>query len=262
MRALAAAMALLACEGGGEPSAARAASDAGRDAAPHAEPDASATTRDVPGAPDASLALPDRSAPDAASPGDVFAPVPDAARDLAAADAPAVDARLAGCVELVALGDFTIFAYEASRADDGGGPCSRPGALPWTGVTVAEAAAACEAGGFSLCTHDQWHRACAGPEENRFPYGPRYVNAACNDHLSGGNALEPTGNRPDCHTAAGVFDLSGNVWELTAESERRGGSFRVNASTFREEYAGCVEALSVNELFADDDTGFRCCGGP
>lgn len=171
------------------------------------------------------------------------------------------------CVATVALGGYEIFAFEASRPDataaergaDGASVCSRPGVLPWTDLTVAQARAACETVGFSLCTNAQWQAACSGPDMNLFPYGGPHVDALCNDHIAGGNALEPTGGRPDCHTPTGIYDQSGNVWEMTAEGERRGGSWRVNASTYQQEYAGCFESLFINDQYADADLGFRCC---
>jgi hypothetical protein len=207
--------------------------------------------------------------------GDALRPAADApAADARPTDArvtdasPTPDAALARpCVATVALDGYEIFAFEASHPDataaergvDAAGVCSRPGVLPWTDLTVAQARTACETIGFSLCTNAQWQAACSGPDMNLYPYGGPHVDALCNDHIAGGNALEPTGQRPDCHTPTGIYDQSGNVWEMTAEGERRGGSWRVNASTYQQEYAGCFESLFINEQYADADLGFRCC---
>lgn len=186
-------------------------------------------------------------------------------------DAAALDAAalVEGCRTVVDRGDYVIFAYEASLPDateaspgvDESEVCSRAGVLPQTNVTFAQATAACARTGFALCTNAQWEPACAGPDMSLFPYGGPHADAVCNDHIAGGNALEVTGNRPGCHTADGIYDLSGNVWEITAESERRGGSWRLNASTYQSEYAGCFEHLFINEFYADTDVGFRCCRG-
>ncbi len=199
---------------------------------------------------------------------DVFVPTADATAPEPDAADPALDAATGlPCVATVALDGFEIFAYEASHPDataldrgvEPASVCSRPGVLPWTDLTVAQAQAACATIGFALCTNAQWQSACAGPDMNLFPYGGPHVDALCNDHIAGGNALEPTGSRPDCHTPTGIYDQSGNVWEMTADGERRGGSWRVNASTYQQEYAGCFESLFINEQYADADLGFRCC---
>lgn len=59
---------------------------------------------------------------------------------------------------VVTIGDLEIFAYEASRVDatseqagvDDGRACSRASVLPFGGVELAEASAACTASGFTL----------------------------------------------------------------------------------------------------------------
>ncbi|MCB9549326.1 MAG: SUMF1/EgtB/PvdO family nonheme iron enzyme [Myxococcales bacterium] len=166
------------------------------------------------------------------------------------------------------LGGYEIFAHEASRpdarADDAGaaegGACSRPGVLPWVNLTRAEAEAACAASGFHLCTDAEWQDACGGAERHwAFPYSAEHIPGRCNDHVSGTGALQPTGAEADCRTPEGVFDLSGNVWEMTADGSRRGASWRVNAVMFRTEAARC-DVFYVNaEAFYADDLGFRCC---
>jgi formylglycine-generating enzyme required for sulfatase activity len=209
------------------------------------------------------------AAPDGAATVDAAAaPTPDAASDAAAALPP--DAAVSPtCRQTVRVGGYEIFTYEASRPDatqasagaDETEVCSRAGVLPWTLLTHAEATAACASAGFALCTNEQWQVACAGPDMELFPYGGPHADAVCNDHIAGGNALEPTGARPGCRTASGIYDLSGNVWEITAESDRRGASWRLNASTYQQEYAGCFEHVFINDAYADDDVGFRCCRG-
>ncbi len=70
----------------------------------------------------------------------------------------------------VDLGGTEIMAYEASRPDATGalpgsvesiGPCSKPGALPWTEVSYVEAQAQCATIGARLCTETEWEDACA-----------------------------------------------------------------------------------------------------
>jgi hypothetical protein len=177
----------------------------------------------------------------------------------------------AGCLDaVVRVGDLEIFAHEASRADateaaagaDATAACSRPGVLPWADATLPEARAACAASGFALCDGADWLAACGGAEYRLFPYGAVHQAGACNDHVSGSAALEPTGARADCRTPEGVFDLSGNLAEMTEDAMKRGGSFRVNAVMYQPTYAQCDAQLRVFEGVHSDEVGFRCCRRP
>jgi hypothetical protein len=170
--------------------------------------------------------------------------------------------------ELVRVGDLWVFPYEASRTDaaagaegeDTGRACSVPGVVPWVRITVEEADAACQASGMRLCSGAEWQLACDGGVENRaFPYGEIHRPGVCNDHVSGSGTLETTGNREDCVTADGLYDMSGNVWELTRENERRGASYRINAIMFRVDSARCDNPFAVEPEYTARDVGFRCC---
>lgn len=174
-----------------------------------------------------------------------------------------------GCLgAVVQVAGVEIFQYEASRPDatgdnagaDDSAACSRPGVLPWTFLTIAEARAACEASGFRLCHGEDWQSVCTGdPPMRPWPYGSGYQPSVCNDHINGAGMLEPTGARDGCRTPEGVFDLSGNVWEFTDEGDKRGSSYKLNAVMFRQEVTSCLQTYSVLDFFEDDDVGFRCC---
>lgn len=200
----------------------------------------------------------DRATPAAsdAAPSDAAAP------DAAPLDGPPVstpDAAADDCLAtLVRVGDFEIFAYEASQGDDGRA-CSRPDALPWGDLDLEAARAACVASGFALCTGDQWLLACGGEAHRPFPYGAEHRDGVCNDHVSGSAMREAGGARPDCHTPEGVFDLSGNLAEMADDATKRGGSFRVNAVQYQVEHARCDAQFRVFDGVVSDDVGFRCC---
>lgn len=186
-----------------------------------------------------------------------------------AASGPPAPVEVEPCVSTVMVGDLEVFAYEASRVDatadsagfdESAGICSQPGVLPWTGVTWPDASRICMAHGFRLCTNEEWQSACSGLERLwGFPYSPGHQPAQCNDHVSGAGALEPTGARETCRTPEGAYDMSGNVWELTFDGAKRGASWKLNAVMFRIDAARCDMFYDVNEGFADDDVGFRCC---
>jgi hypothetical protein len=135
--------------------------------------------------------------------------------------------------------DVTMFAYEATRYDANGTsngfdstrrPCTVPGKLPWSNVTMSEAEAACALIGPSwrVCTAAEWQMACGGlPTATTFPYGSSYVAASCNgnDYLTGMGktaAPIPAGSAPACASVIStspslkLFDMSGNVKEWTA----------------------------------------------
>lgn len=169
---------------------------------------------------------------------------------------------------VVRIGNLDVFAHEASRPDATGDAqgegadraCSRAGVLPWTNLTVVEAEAACTAAGFSLCSDREWQDACGGVQRQWvFPYGPQHQPGACNDHVSGTAELQPTGSQPNCVTPDGLFDMSGNVWEMTADRSRRGASYRINAVMFRTENARCDVPYTIADSFYGLDLGFRCC---
>ncbi len=146
--------------------------------------------------------------------------------------------------------DVTMFAYEASRYDANGTsngfdstrrPCTVPGKMPWSNVTMGEAEAACALIGPSwrVCTATEWQTACEGlvppsPQTTPpttpptiFPYGSAYVSTACNgnDYLTGMGktpAPVPAGSASACASLISttpslkIFDMSGNVKEWTA----------------------------------------------
>jgi hypothetical protein len=161
--------------------------------------------------------------------------------------------------------------YEASRPDatwyaagsDERHATSRREVLPWLlGADRGAAAAACAAAGKRLCTGPEWQQACAGPEGRAYPYGDRYREDACNGFEANGPGafqLLPTGRMPDCESPWGVFDLSGNVWELVqagADLVPRGGAYDSTDGTSTHRCA------FVRAGGRTDALGFRCCAEP
>jgi hypothetical protein len=177
--------------------------------------------------------------------------------------------------------DFWIYTYEASRPDAttmaGGASaarsCSRPGVLPWRGVTFAGAAAACAVSGKRLCTADEYLAACGGASGFAYPYGNAFDVDVCNaepyDGIPGGpndNVLIPTGAATTCTSEVGAFDLSGNLKEWTDDitgqtddlvdiAVLRGGAYDTPAQgatcDFRSSRAAVDTVLPT--------IGFRCC---
>ncbi|MBN1773631.1 MAG: SUMF1/EgtB/PvdO family nonheme iron enzyme, partial [Deltaproteobacteria bacterium] len=146
--------------------------------------------------------------------------------------------------------------------EDGRG-VARPGRVPAARTSWREADAACRAAGHRLCTLAEWERACAGPEGRTYPYGDAFAPGRCNGAGAEGGTPRPAGSLRECVTPAGVFDLSGNVWEWTADAVQEGGVRELRGGGY-----GNGEALlrcrPAERLLQPEDEphtayGFRCC---
>jgi sulfatase modifying factor 1 len=211
---------------------------------------------------------------------------------------PGVEGCPAGMLRIHTQTDsFCIDRYEASLelvGDDGQAspwsPYFNPGdarvvarslrgAVPQGYITGEQAGDACVEAGKRLCTDAEWQRACGGPDNTTYPYGPTRMNGVCNDaralhpavQLFGSvtnlnspcinqleDGLERTAAHSGCVTAEGAFDMMGNLHEWTADPNGtfRGGFYvdtRINGE-------GCRYATTAhNTLHHDYSTGFRCC---
>ena len=168
-------------------------------------------------------------------------------RDAAAATVAeaVIDAALArACTtDMPAIGAGCIDAYEAPGE----------GRLPETGVTLDDARAACGARGLRLCRAEEWRAACAGDAGSAWPYGSIVERGACN--VGSRSLIAKAGAFPRCRSAAGVFDLAGNVAEWLADGTIIGGS-AIDGSDGRCDTP--VRRTPRGGRFAD--VGYRCCG--
>jgi len=169
-------------------------------------------------------------------------------------------------------GPLRIDRYEAARPDASlqhqgtatGAARSRLGVLPWSGVTLPEAEAACAQAGARLCTCAELLAACQGAGGRAFPYGTSFAAGRCNDY-HGSAPVQPTGSSAGCQTPEGVADLVGNLAELCRGPDREtavaaGGSCRLTALAVSLKLDRC--AAQEQQLPVDlrrEDVGFRCC---
>lgn len=120
---------------------------------------------------------------------------------------------------------------------------NRRGEKPPVMVSFYDAEKSCSDAGKRLCRESEWVAACEGPDETPFPYGWRREPEKCNfDNKWIDPSLKrvysedaevqraellrldrslPSGDKPECRSGFGVFDLTGNVDEwVRADAER------------------------------------------
>jgi hypothetical protein len=132
------------------------------------------------------------------------------------------------------------------------------GQLPRTGVNLTEAERSCTERGGRLCTAAEWEEGCRGRAAASWPYGNAYRPGVCNTNPGAGDGtIAAAGSLPGCTSAAGAFDMSGNVAEWVAGGQIKGGS-AIDGSDGRcstpPRRSPAAEAAS--------DVGFRCCARP
>jgi len=129
-------------------------------------------------------------------------------------------------------------------------------------------------GGAEDATRSQSYRACSSGGTYLYPYGNTYQPSYCDgwDYWNDNTSTMQTvaaGSLANCVTSAtgfaGVYDLSGNVWEWEDRCEGtgsgaaclvRGGSFYYGGSST---YLPCGYDSNVVRSGVDNFIGFRCC---
>ena len=165
--------------------------------------------------------------------------------------------------------NYCIDKYEASDQE---------GDMPPIMITWAQAKRNCEQHNKRLCSDREWTLACEGPDILPYPYGLNRDSEACNidkdqknvdvEH-SKMNAKDvadldqrvASGSMPNCVSAYGIYDMTGNVDEAVINSSGKPyksalkGGHWVKGARNR-----CRPAtLAHNEYFANYETSYRCC---
>lgn len=147
--------------------------------------------------------------------------------------------------KVIEKGAFCIEPYEFPGA----------GQKPRVNVDWFGASRACEGRGRRLCTSSEWKKACGG----KYPYGKTYDSKACNTMGENGEErdVKPSGSMKSCKSPYGIYDMSGNVSEWTADKTVNGGN-----SVNDDESATCGRSPKRMESSPASYVGFRCCADP
>lgn len=205
------------------------------------------------------------------------------------------DQNLSDCPEdMVAVGTICVDRYEASRidatAEDQGTSkekaVSKAGVLPWMENPMTDEhyetfKKACSVSGKRLCRNSEWTATCQGPDSQIYSWGDSFdrnicnnVDTFCDEHceengISDENCITipdcgydyycfkivPTGSFENCQNYNGIYDISGNVWEITDTGDGysvKGGAFNCADA---QERLKCTYSAGWTKLYA----GFRCC---
>ena len=189
----------------------------------------------------------------------------------------------------VAMADYATFLADAGSGaanapscsgndvhpNTSGGGLYDPGGhprLPVNSVDWCDAYAYCAWAGKRLCALSEWRDACSHGGERVFPYGADYDGTAgCNGAdaaLGTAPLLVDVGSRTACQGGyAGLFDMSGNVWEWVDSCEacdagrccrHVGGSYGNSPPNLQ-----CTPPNEGAVLDGQDShdlsVGFRCC---
>jgi len=172
-------------------------------------------------------------------------------------------------VDMVPAGTFCIDKYEYPN---------KPGVMPRSRVTFAEAVGLCLSQGKRLCTTDEWSSACSGPRRLKYPYGNELRHGVCNlgtahvtrdwtwyglrktDRSVVMSEAAVAGRYRHCVSGYGAYDMLGNYWEWTDAGVAdhtilMGGCWATASDT--------VSCLSKTEkatkFYGIPSVSFRCC---
>ena len=135
---------------------------------------------------------------------------------------------------------------------------NKPGARPAVRVTLDKADDACGAIGKRLCSADEWEKSCKGPGNTIYAYSDDF-NEACGAEVVDDYTL---GDRKDCASAYGVYDLSSGLREWTStENPQKSSRKMVKGGLRSNPVRGtrCAFAVDENSGFSESTLGFRCC---
>ncbi|MFZ0428310.1 MAG: SUMF1/EgtB/PvdO family nonheme iron enzyme [Acidobacteriota bacterium] len=133
--------------------------------------------------------------------------------------------------------------------------------FPVVWVSEADAQAFCHWRGGRLPTDEEWEKADRGPSGKLFPWGDKLPGTETTN--AGTGKMEPVGNRPGDRSQYGIYDLAGNVAELTGNQVEIDGQagYVLRGGSFESSLQHLLAFHRSPGLSAQDraeDVGFRC----
>ncbi len=133
------------------------------------------------------------------------------------------------------------------------------GEQPMRGITWMEAADLCKTKGKRLCTENEFEKACRGPVTTLYAYGDGFAAGVCptaaQEYVSG--------QFLNCVSGFGVMDMSGGVYEWTANAPTPSGDERYVRGGMGAEKpqvsSRCTFRARYNTSVSNREIGFRCC---
>ena len=135
------------------------------------------------------------------------------------------------------------------------------GTIPYSEKNLQEAKQICQTLGKHLCSSTEWQQACQlsvqddaqSTPKRRWSYGIEHQIERCHQNSQQGGAIA-SGQKPDCHTPDGIFDMTGNLWEWTSDGAIQGGNWN-----FSEGLGQCTAPAFPQATESNTQIGFRCC---
>jgi formylglycine-generating enzyme required for sulfatase activity len=97
-------------------------------------------------------------------------------------------------------------------------PAAETDSLPATNVPWNQATKFCQDQGKRLPSEAEWEYAARGTDGRLYPWGSTFDSSATNSKEAGVGRLVPVGSLAKNKSPFGVLDMSGNVWEWTADN--------------------------------------------
>ncbi len=151
---------------------------------------------------------------------------------------------------VVQVDDFYVDRFEfPNRLDE----------VPVAKASYKDAEQACESKGKRLCSAVEWEKACKGPGNYVYSYGDTWDPSMCGTAMD-----EPykSGQRKDCVSGYGAFDMSGGFREWTATSPGDKASRKIVKGGQRgnaERGSRCAFSVDEGSDYAEGTLTFRCC---